>query len=123
MNLADRLRNPAWQGELRPMIDRLEGDLMHDYFVPRYSVLSEGRPRVIVLIGVWLLLGLAGVLPFSIMSMEVGAFVRGLSRSSIDTVGLIGLLFGASMGAIELWVAIAYTRRFLARRRVGDAAA
>jgi hypothetical protein len=44
--------------KLEEMIGRAEGDLLHDNFIPRYSALADAEPRLIVVVGVWLLLGL-----------------------------------------------------------------
>lgn len=37
-----------------PLSDRLQQDVWHDNFVPKYSALASAKPSLLVLIGVWL---------------------------------------------------------------------
>ncbi|MEO0965839.1 MAG: hypothetical protein AAFY08_12030 [Planctomycetota bacterium] len=116
MNLADRLRNPAWQGDLRPMIDRLEGDLIHDLFVPRYSSLTEGRPSWVHLVGVWLLFGPAAIVaPIGVAH----TLSYSLFHAAPDHLysSLFSLVVALSFWVIEVLLLIKVTRRFLDRRK------
>lgn len=38
-----------------PLSERLQQDVWHDNFVPKYSALASAKPSLLVLIGVWLI--------------------------------------------------------------------
>lgn len=38
-----------------PLSERLQQDVWHDNFVPKYSALAAAKPSLLVLIGVWLI--------------------------------------------------------------------
>ena len=41
--------------EYIPLSERLQQDVWHDNFVPKYSALASARPSGLILIGVWLI--------------------------------------------------------------------
>ncbi|QDV70863.1 hypothetical protein Poly24_45960 [Rosistilla carotiformis] len=41
--------------EYIPLSERLQQDVWHDNFVPKYSALASAKPSKLVLIGVWLI--------------------------------------------------------------------
>jgi hypothetical protein len=55
-----------------PLSERLQQDVWHDNFVPKYSALASAKPSKLVLIGVWLIFA----------PMALGAIVAGLSTLS-----------------------------------------
>lgn len=111
MNLADRLQNPAWRGELRPIVDDLEGDLIHDCFVPRYSRITEGRPKVIVLIGVWLLFLFTG-LPGGI-AIAPFEFAVAFGQAPRPSYWWLAVPIALLLAGIELALAGKVTWRFI----------
>lgn len=55
-----------------PFSERLQQDVWHDNFVPKYSAIATARPSLLVLIGVWLIFA----------PMALGGIVIGLSTLS-----------------------------------------
>lgn len=41
----------------QPLSERLNQDVWHDNFVPKYSALASAQPSLLVVIGVWLIFG------------------------------------------------------------------
>lgn len=57
--------------EYIPLSERVQQDVWHDNFVPKYSGLASARPSRLILIGVWLIFA----------PTALGAFVLGLSTA------------------------------------------
>jgi hypothetical protein len=56
-----------------PLSERLNQDVLHDNFVPKYSALATAAPSRLVLVGVWLLFGpmwLAGLFHLGMALLE-----------------------------------------------------
>jgi len=98
---------------------------MNDCFVPRYSAIMEGRPKWVVLIGVWLIFGLAGA-PLTTVTMNSGELVMiGGTVVSSDPLVIDWMAIGLalSLGALELLILGKFTWRFIAWRLRGRSAA
>jgi hypothetical protein len=98
--------------DLNDMANRLKGDLIHDNFVPRYTALNDGEPRLIVVISVWLLFGPMAVLcPF--LFAEIFHFSDQPTALQILIIAIV-LFFSFIFIAIPVKITLRYIRR---RRR------
>jgi hypothetical protein len=91
--------------------DRINQDVMHDNFVPKYSALASAEPKLLVVIGVWLIFA-----PMAVFFTGIGIsqlFDAGVTLSSALLNGSI-LALCAGLGVTILWQ---QTRRYIARRR------
>ena len=103
-------RDKASENEYVELKDRINQDVIHDNFVPRYSEISKAEPQPLIIIGVWLI--------FAPMFLAVIGFGIGCLFSEDFTVlsVLIGApvtLLLAGLSATVLWQ---QTRRFLRHR-------
>ena len=97
-----------------PLSERLQQDVWHDNFVPKYSALASAKPSKLVLVGVWLIFA-----PWAL-----GAIAVGLSTLS-DSPDLVTAVL-SSIGPTLFFIlaaAILYTqtqRYRLAKSRSDD---
>ena len=93
--------------------DRINQDVMHDNFVPKYSALAQAEPKPVIIIGVWLIFA-----PMFLSS--IGFWILHLWETdnavSILIATPVSALF-AGLAATILWQ---QTRRFIRRRRASD---
>ena len=115
MNSEDKL-----PGEMPPLLpsrdgyvpigERLNQDVWHDNFVPKYSAIASAEPSRMVLVGVWVLFGpmvlfsLLGAFAYVGWAQDLGSVLAALSWSS-----LYGIL-----PAMLLWK---QTKRYMDHRR------
>ncbi len=88
-----------------PLADRLQQDVWHDNFVPKYSALASARPSKLVLIGVWLIFA----------PMAVGSIAVGISTllSGPDLVSRIAMfLLQGFMAVLAVAILITQTQRY-----------
>jgi hypothetical protein len=83
-----------------PLSERLQQDVWHDNFVPKYSALASAKPSKLVLIGVWLIFA----------PMALGAIVAGLSALSGSPDLATAVLTIGSILFFILTAAILYTQ-------------
>ena len=99
--------------EYTPLSERLQQDVWHDNFVPKYSALATAKPSRLVLFGVSLIFAPAAV----------GALVTGVSTLSDapDRTTAVVILVGSCLFLI-LAVAILFTqtRRYLIAKSQRD---
>jgi len=96
-----------------PLADRLNQDVWHDNFVPKYSGLASVRPSGLILTGVWMIFGPALVMSvislFGLMS-EINHWME------FVLLGAVAL----TMTVIFAAILFMQTRRFLRYRRDRD---
>lgn len=94
-----------------PISERLQQDVWHDNFVPKYSALASARPSLLILTGVWLIFAPAAL----------GAIVIGLSTPSDlgDTpTSIISSVFAILNFVLATAILFTQTRRYrLAKRQ------
>ncbi|QDT03940.1 hypothetical protein K227x_23260 [Rubripirellula lacrimiformis] len=80
-----------------PLSERLQQDVWHDNFVPKYSALASAKPSKLVLIGVWLIFA-----PWALGAIAVGLSTLSDSPDlGTAVLSLIGpILFCMLAGAI-----------------------
>lgn len=91
-----------------PIAERVQQDVWHDNFVPKYSALATARPSLLVLSGVWLIFG-AGTVVYLLVSLGILASLR----SGLEATSVVTLIFG--LGTIALFSVILWkqTMRYL----------
>ena len=97
-----------------PLSERLNQDVWHDNFVPKYSAIGSAQPSRVVLVGVWLIFA----------PMAVGALVvwpRAVQQAPDPVTTVIASLGPALMFALAVTILTQQTRRYLRARREGDA--
>jgi hypothetical protein len=97
--------------KLEEMIGRAEGDLLHDNFIPRYSALADAEPRLIVVVGVWLLFGL----PIAFTPLVFYGMLD-VPDQSLAVKTIYWVMTGLVM-LIDTAITWKVTRRYLAYRR------
>jgi predicted permease len=88
-----------------PLSERLQQDVWHDNFVPKYSAIASARPSRLVLAGVWLIF-----LPMALWSLLYGLVAFSNPPDIVSAV----MLFIAALLGFTLAVSILFTqtRRF-----------
>lgn len=89
---------------------RLQGDLMHDNFVPEYSSLATAEPSTIVLMGTWLLFG-----PTVLFAPLVLYTMMGFADGSRPIQALLILVMAAVCG-LSAAILFKVTRRYIRSR-------
>lgn len=90
-----------------PLSERLNQDVIHDNFIPRYGALSSARPKRIVLVGVWLIFG-----PLAIAALGMGiATLSNFAWSQTSELMISLALFAASATIL-----VTQTKRYITHR-------
>lgn len=80
-----------------PALEQTEGNIFHDYIVPRYSLLASSPRKPIVVIGTWLLM-----LPTVLLSITV--FVTNREDGPlIAKLGAIPLIIVTALSIAVVW--------------------
>ena len=97
-----------------PLAERLQQDVWHDNFVPKYSALATAEPSKLVLIGVWLI--------FAPMALGSLAFGIGMLSDPPDRVtGVVAAIAQTSVCLLATVILFVQTRRYwLARSNHAD---
>ncbi len=93
-----------------PLSERLQQDVWHDNFVPKYSALATARPSRLVLIGVWLIFS-----PAALSAIVVGLSTFSDLRDSAATV--ISSFFAILIFVLAVAILFTQTRRYLMAKR------
>lgn len=89
-----------------PLSERLNQDVWHDNFVPKYSALASAQPSRLVLIGVWMIFG-----PMALSALVVGlSSVRDSTDVPMTVISSVTPLLAFGLAAAIL---ITQTRRYL----------
>ncbi|MEM1226550.1 MAG: hypothetical protein AAGJ40_12685 [Planctomycetota bacterium] len=89
-----------------PLCERINQDVIHDNFVPRYSALATAPRTKLVLIGVWLI--------FSPMSFGVFALpIYFLTEHNEPFASLLHGLLVTAFGILAITILYSQTRRYL----------
>lgn len=95
-----------------PIAERLNQDVMHDNFVPKYSALASAQPSRLVLIGVWLI--------FAPMAVLCGANIPlALSQSPDLLVAIVSVVGSVLFLVLTVAILVSQTRRYLVGREQG----
>lgn len=95
-----------------PLSERLNQDVWHDNFVPKYSAIGSARPSRLVLIGVWLIFAPMAVLYVPLWLSQV--------QSSPDlATTIVSILGGGFMFTLAVAILFKQTRRYLRANRDG----
>lgn len=78
-----------------PLSERLQQDVWHDNFVPKYSALASAKPSLLVLIGVWL-----------IFVPEILMMIAMIVRSVVDAPDALNAVLPAIAPALFLVLGI-----------------
>lgn len=89
-----------------PLGERINQDVIHDNFVPKYSALATAPRTKVVLIGVWLIF-----LPMSFGVFSLPFYILMGPVDPLDTI-LHGL-FTTAIGIIAILILYSQTRRYL----------
>ncbi len=92
-----------------PLSERLNQDVMHDNFVPKFSGLATAKPSLLVLTGVWLIF-----LPWLCSAFFVAAQALGDAGSVGEA--FIELIFAGMSALLCCTILFVQTRRFLRYR-------
>lgn len=97
------------KGPYVPIGDRINQDVWHDNFVPKYSDLASARPKLVVIIGVWMIFGFTPIFA-TLVLVDRWRAPDSLSQILFESV--------FCLAAILISVAILYTqtRRFFTAR-------
>ncbi|TWT79476.1 hypothetical protein CA13_08770 [Planctomycetes bacterium CA13] len=96
-----------------PIADRLNQDVWHDNFVPKYSALSNVRPSLLVLVGVWML--------FAPTAIGSACFALSTLVGSDDLGVRLILLFSSVAWSVLIFaILLKQTKRYLDRDGAGD---
>jgi len=88
-----------------PLAERLQQDVWHDNFVPKYSALATAEPSKLVLVGVWLI--------FAPMAVGSLAFGIGMLSDPPDRVtGTVAALSQTLVCLLATVVLFVQTRRY-----------
>lgn len=93
-----------------PLSDRLNQDVWHDNFVPKYSAIATAKPTRLVLVGVWMIFG----------SMALGAIGTGLSMiaDSLDMLtAILSSILPALFFVLAVVILVTQTRRYTDNKR------
>ncbi|WP_146602066.1 hypothetical protein [Novipirellula aureliae] len=91
-----------------PIGERVNQDVMHDNFVPKYSGLASVRPSLLILTGVWLIF-----VPMALGGLAFGVAGMGEGKTILDR-----LIFSLMpLAASVLAVAVLYTQTSRYRNR------
>ena len=95
-----------------PLSERLNQDVMHDNFVPKYSALATAQPSRLVLIGVWLI--------FAPMALFALSTAPSLMREAPGALAAVIFLLGPSFAlVISIAILTVQTKRYLEAKRQG----
>jgi len=97
-----------------PIGERVNQDVMHDNFVPKYSGLASARPSLLILTGVWLIF-----VPMAIGGLVIGIVSLGDGETVVDRVVFSIMPFTASVLAVV--ILFTQTSRYRNREKVSDA--
>jgi len=88
-----------------PLSERLQQDVWHDNFVPKYSALATAAPSKLVLIGVWLIF----------LPMAVTALLMAMAPfSAPDKLSaVITFLLAAATFVLAVAILFSQTRRYI----------
>ena len=98
-----------------PLSERLNQDVWHDNFVPKYSALATAQPSRLILTGVWLIFAPMALMSTFTLIGTAAAFLQGEEANQVATV----LAFLGSLLWLALVIAILFTqtrRYWLANR-------
>lgn len=96
-----------------PLSERLQQDVWHDNFVPKYSALATVRPSRLILTGVWLIFA----------PMAIGSLITGLAAIADApdlATAFILVVTSVVFGSIAVAILYTQTRRFVAANSTGD---
>lgn len=97
-----------------PISERLQQDVWHDNFVPKYSALASAKPSLLILVGVWLIFAPA-VLIAIVIGLSTPSELRNAPTSVISSV------FAILIVVLATAILITQTRRYLlAKRQCND---
>ena len=96
-----------------PLSERLNQDVWHDNFVPKYSALATASPSRLVLTGVWLLFGPAT------LGLLATAFAQ-FSTAPDAMSGAVQLVFLSCLSLLCAAILYKQTRRYLVRDQDSD---
>ena len=97
-----------------PLSERLQQDVWHDNFVPKYSALASTEPSKLVLIGVWLIFA-----PMALGSIAIG--IKSVSDSPDLASGVVFLIVHSLICILATVILFTQTRRYrLAKLRRDD---
>lgn len=96
-----------------PLSERLQQDVWHDNFVPKYSALATARPSRLVLIGVWLIFAPAAISP-----VVVG--LSTLPALPVTAASVISSVFSILIFVLAVAILFTQTRRYLVAKRQGS---
>ena len=91
-----------------PLAERINQDVIHDNFVPRFSALATAPRTKIVLIGVWLIF-----LPMSAYVFALPVYL--ISERGGPFGSILHALLYTAFGLLAVWVLYAQTRRYYHR--------
>ncbi|WP_372721976.1 hypothetical protein [Novipirellula sp.] len=98
-----------------PLSERLNQDVWHDNFVPKYSALASAKPSLLILTGVWLIFA-----PMALMSAAtlIGTVFAFLSGEAANQAAPVLVLLGSLLWLL-LVIAILtkQTRRYWLAKR------
>jgi len=92
-----------------PLSERLNQDVIHDNFVPKYSALATAPRTKLVMVGVWLIFG-----PWSLSVFALPFYL--LFGGEDSFAGLLYSLMATAMGSLAVVILWSQTRRILDRR-------
>ena len=88
-----------------PLSERLQQDVWHDNFVPKYSALATARPSRLVLIGVWLIFA-----PAALSAIVIGLLM--LSDVRDTAAAVISSVFAILIFVLAIAILFTQTRRY-----------
>ncbi len=99
------------QTKYTPIGERINQDVIHDNFVPKYSALATAPRTKLVLVGVWLI--------FAPWSLSVFAFPAWVITGAFGTTGgvtdFFGSLVASLFGLLAFLIVFTQTKRYLSR--------
>ena len=99
--------------EYTPLSERLQQDVWHDNFVPKYSALATAKPSRLVLFGVWLIFA-----PAAVGSLATG--VSMLSDAPDRTTAVVIFIGSCLFFILAVAILISQTRRYLIAKSQPD---
>ena len=94
-----------------PLEHRLNQDVIHDNFVPKYSAIANAPRTKLVLVGVWLIF-----LPMSFGVFALPMYF--LSRNDDPLASIVQALLISAFGVLATIILYSQTRRYLNRDAV-----
>lgn len=96
-----------------PLSERVNQDVMHDNFVPKYSGLATAKPSLVVLAGVWMIFGTA------LVCIPLFTLPNILDAPDLFTA-VIGSILPALLTVLAIAILVTQTRRYLHYKRESE---